>query len=86
MVEPAVAGRRGRSSTFSVPRIAELCWRKFRFKGYARADFRVDSEGKPWLLEINPNPDIGPDGGFMAAGQRAGLDLEEVIARLVHLA
>ena len=74
---PAVAG---------VQRIAELCWRKFRFKGYARADFRVDSEGKPWLLEINPNPDIGPDGGFMAAGQRAGLDLEEVIARLVHLA
>jgi D-alanine-D-alanine ligase len=69
-----------------VQRIAELCWRKFRFKGYARADFRIDSAGKPWLLEINPNPDIGPESGFMAASRRAGLDEEDVLHRIVHLA
>jgi D-alanine-D-alanine ligase len=69
-----------------VERIAELCWRKFRFKGYARADFRIDSAGKPWLLEINPNPDIGPEGGFMAAVRQAGLLEEDVLHRIVHLA
>lgn len=69
-----------------VQRIAELCWRKFSFKGYARADFRIDAAGRPWLLEINPNPDIGPDGGFMAAVRRAGLDEEHVLDRIVQLA
>ena len=69
-----------------VQRIAELCWREFHFKGYARADFRIDAGGRPWLLEINPNPDIGPESGFMAAVQRAGLDEEDVLDRIVHLA
>ena len=25
---------------------------------YGRVDFRIDAEGKPWILEVNPNPDI----------------------------
>lgn len=69
-----------------VQRIAKLCWRVFRFKGYARADFRIDSAGRLWLLEINPNPDIGPESGFMAAVRRAGLDEDDVLDRLVQFA
>lgn len=63
---------------------ALTCWRKFRFKGYARADFRLDASGKPWLLEINPNPGIAPDSGFVAAVHRAGLVFEDVVARLIQ--
>lgn len=69
-----------------IRRVAEHCWRKFRFKGYARADFRVDASGTPWLLEINPNPGIAPDSGFVAAVKHAGFQFEDVVARLVHLA
>lgn len=69
-----------------VRRIAELCWRKFQFKGYARADFRIDSSGRPWLLEINPNPDIGPESGFMAAVRRAGLDEHDVLDQILQAA
>ena len=65
---------------------ALISWRKFRCKGYARADFRLDATGKPWLLEINPNPGIAPDSGFVAAVHRAGLAIEDVIARLIHFA
>jgi D-alanine-D-alanine ligase len=69
-----------------IRRITELCWRQLRFKGYARADYRVDSTGRPWLLEFNANPGIAPDSGFVAAVQRSGQRFEDVIGRIVELA
>ena len=59
------------------------CWRLFGLRGYARVDFRVDEAGRPWVLEINTNPCISPDAGFMAAAGRAGLTIEEVVRRIV---
>ncbi len=36
--------------------IATHCWSLFDLTGYARVDFRVDSKGVPYVLEINANP------------------------------
>jgi D-alanine-D-alanine ligase len=59
------------------------CWKAFDLRGYARVDFRVDGAGRPWVLEINTNPCISPDAGFMAAAGRAGLSIVEVVRRIV---
>lgn len=64
-------------------RVSLTCWELFGLRGYARVDFRVDAEGKPWVLEINTNPCLSPDAGFMAAAGRAGLSLNDVIRRIV---
>jgi D-alanine-D-alanine ligase len=64
--------------------IALKCWRLFGLRGYARVDIRVDPEGRPWILEVNPNPCISPDAGFMAAAKQAGLDSREVVARILE--
>lgn len=58
------------------------CWSLFELRGYARVDFRVDKYGNPWVLEINSNPCIAPDSGFIAAAQHAGLSFEKVIERI----
>ena len=63
--------------------IARRCWSLFGLSGYARVDFRVDQTGRPWVLEINANPCIAPDAGFMLAAQRAGISFVEVIRRIV---
>ncbi len=63
--------------------VARRCWQAFGLRGYGRVDFRVDERGRPWVLEVNTNPCISPDGGFVAAAQRAGLDLPEVVARIL---
>ena len=63
--------------------VAERCWRLFDLRGYARVDFRVDRAGEPWVLEINTNPCISPDAGFIAAARRAGLSLEPVVERII---
>ena len=64
--------------------LALRCWRLFRLRGYARVDFRVDLEGRPWVLEVNTNPCLSPDAGFLAAAGRAGLSPTEVIRRIVE--
>jgi D-alanine-D-alanine ligase len=63
--------------------IARDCWKIFDLHGYARVDFRVDSLGKPWVLEVNANPCLSPDGGFVAAAGRAGWSFTRVIERIM---
>jgi D-alanine-D-alanine ligase len=65
-------------------RVAKRCWREFQLNGYARVDFRVDHQGRPYVLEVNANPCISPDSGLIAAAERAGqtcLDVTRIICQ-----
>ncbi|MBX3440943.1 MAG: ATP-grasp domain-containing protein [Planctomyces sp.] len=66
--------------------LASACWSAFDTTGYARVDFRVDEAGEPWILEINANPCLSPDAGFLAAAQHAGLSYDDVVQRIVSAA
>jgi D-alanine-D-alanine ligase len=66
--------------------ITKKVWSLFSLRGYARVDFRVDADGKPWVLEINPNCCISPDAGFAAAAEEAGIPYEELIGRVAEAA
>jgi D-alanine-D-alanine ligase len=63
--------------------IALRCWDVFSLRGYARIDFRVDNNGKPWVLEINSNPCLSPDAGFAAALQQAKIKYHEAIGFII---
>jgi D-alanine-D-alanine ligase len=64
--------------------LARSSWQCFGLRGYARVDFRVDQQGRPWILEINVNPCLSPDAGFAAALDRAGIPFSQAIARILH--
>ena len=64
--------------------IAGKCWRIFALRGYARVDIRVGSDGIPQVIEINANPCIAPDSGFIAACHEAGLKNTEIIKRIIQ--
>jgi len=59
------------------------CWHLFGLKGYARVDARIDSFDNVFVIEINANPCISPDGGFVAATRQAGYTFKEVIQRII---
>jgi len=64
-------------------KLALKCWEGFDLRGYARVDVRVDSNNNPWVLEINANPCISPNGGFMAASEKVGILYHEIVERIV---
>ena len=64
--------------------MAKQCWHLFGLCGSARVDFRVDERNQPWVLEINANPCLSPDAGFVAAAVEAGLSYRQVVQRIIH--
>lgn len=60
------------------------CWKRFNLKGYVRIDFRVNEKNNPLILEINCNPCISEDAGFVAACARTGIDYKEMVKRIIN--
>ena len=75
-----------RALTRELERIALTAWRAVGGQGYGRADFRVDRTGRPWLLEVNPNPDISPGAGLARMAGVAGMDYAALVRRLCEIA
>lgn len=57
----------------------------FALRGYARVDFRADGS-RPYVIDVNPNPDISEDAGLARAARWAGLSYPDLVDRLVRLA
>jgi D-alanine-D-alanine ligase len=60
-------------------------YRVLQLSGYARVDFRLDAEGRPYFLEANPNPEIGYGEEFAEAAEAAGIDYEPLLDRLLAI-
>lgn len=66
--------------------IAYQAWKYFDLRGYARIDIRIDKNNNPYILEINPNPDLAPDAGFAKSMYQLGLAYEDIISIIVNSA
>lgn len=65
--------------------IASACWEIFALRGYARIDFRIDKNNIPWLIDINANPCLSHDSGFIASAEMAGFAHHEIIDHIVKI-
>lgn len=69
-------------------KIQHTCKRAFRaleLSGYARIDLRLDGEGRVWVLEANPNPQIARGEDFAASAEKAGPGYDTLLQRILNL-
>ena len=66
--------------------IAKACWRLCGLNGYARVDLRVDGSGKPFILEVNPNPCLEPKAGLACSYYQTGASYEQLIEDILRAA
>lgn len=55
-------------------------------RDYARVDFRIADDGQPYILEVNPNPDLSPTACFCGALRSANLSPVDWMLELVEAA
>ncbi len=88
---------KGKSSYFIPPRIdplvlekikslAERVFRSLPIYSYARADFLLEKDKTPWLIEVNTLPGLTKNSLLPKSAQYDGIDFPELIQKIVHLA
>lgn len=66
--------------------VAREAWKAVEGTGYGRVDLRVDAAGQPWIIEVNPNPDISDDAGLSRMAHAAGWSFPDLIVRIAEAA
>lgn len=69
-----------------IEKIALDTYRVFECRDYARVDFRIDADENPWVVDVNPNPDICWDGGFIGGCKMLGYSYGQAISHIVQMA
>ncbi len=66
-------------------RVARRSWEALEMRGYARVDVRVDRRDRVWALEVNANPCLSPDAGYVAACAHAGRTLGGAVETILDV-
>jgi D-alanine-D-alanine ligase len=66
-------------------RIARRTYRALDLNGYARVDIRMDHQGRVYVLEANPNPNLAYGEDFSESAEAAGVSYERLLERIISL-
>jgi len=70
-------------------RVAEIAVKAFKACGcrdYARVDIRISKDKQPYVIDVNPNPDLSPDAGFFRAVSSKGFTYPDMVEKIVEFA
>jgi D-alanine-D-alanine ligase len=67
-----------------IVRIAKLTFRILGLSGYARMDLRMRPDGRLYVLEANPNPQLGYGEDFAESVEKAGVSYEALLQRIIN--
>jgi len=66
-----------------VQHVARRTYKALEQSGYARVDLRLDAEGRVYVIEANPNPQIARPEDFAASAAAAGLAYPALLQRIL---
>ncbi|MBI2375407.1 MAG: hypothetical protein HYV07_15535 [Deltaproteobacteria bacterium] len=65
---------------------ARAAYRALEGRGVGRVDLRLDAEGRPNVIDVNPNPDLHPEAGLTVAAGYRGVAYADLIESIVRFA
>jgi D-alanine-D-alanine ligase len=68
-----------------IHRIAKRAYRALDLNGYARIDLRMDEEGRAYVLEANPNPNLAYGEDFAESAETNEISYERLLERIITL-
>jgi D-alanine-D-alanine ligase len=68
-----------------VQHLGKRVYRALDLNGYARIDLRLGVDGRPFVLEANPNPNLAYGEDFAESGEKAELTYERLLERIITL-
>ena len=66
-----------------IQKISKRVYRTLDLSGYARIDLRLDSDGKVYVLEANPNPQLAYGEDFAESAETSGVSYESLLQRII---
>lgn len=70
-------------------RISEIAVDAYKVCGcrdYARVDIRISKDNQPYVIDVNPNPDLSPDAGFFRAISSKAFTYADMVEKIVEFA
>ena len=65
--------------------LSKRIYRHLSISGYARLDYRLMSDGKCYLLEANPNPQIAKNEDFSDSAAHCGISYPQLLHKIITL-
>ena len=69
----------------AIGKMAKRVYRAVELTGYGRIDLRLDKDGRIYVLEANPNPQIAYGEDFAESAHHAGVKYGELLDRILAL-
>jgi D-alanine-D-alanine ligase len=69
----------------AIGKMAKRVYRAVELTGYGRIDLRMDAEGRMYVLEANPNPQIAYGEDFAESAHHAGIKYGDLLDRILAL-
>ena len=63
--------------------VAKRAWRATGLRGYASLDLRLNSEGTPCVLDVNPNPALNPGVRIYRAAEESGWTWKQFVEQQI---
>jgi D-alanine-D-alanine ligase len=76
----------GSEQQAAISTTAVAAYRALGLRDYGRVDVRLSNDGRPYVIDVNPNPDLAPTCGLARAAARGGLSYADLVCRIIESA
>jgi D-alanine-D-alanine ligase len=84
--KPVVPAKLNEKTKKRIEKVAWAAFEALNCRDYARIDIRLNKTGVPFVIEVNPNPDISSDSGFARAAAADSITHEELLYTIANFA